>query len=322
MDAGVSAFDGAHHLGEPATCPTEESRIKQVSRRTDRHGQLGASRIKRMCLEPCPPMFPCLPRAVRLPINRCNLPADILGSLTFQRHPVALQLDGVAELHRALFERLAGLDDAAERAGVFMAHMVAEFSLDHPEEAGYTPRHGRAKANYLKVLRGWAFDADGREAAVLKGWVESRFGLLPRYHGGPIRDFSGPTYRHYLEQRSGGLYNTNSLEAQFDLLYSYCQYELARPRTGQTHLTLYRGVNRLGAYEELGEAAPGQRIVLLNSLNSFTLERERACEFGDSILQVQVPQAKVFFFHGLLPRKLHGEAEFGVIGGVYAVSEA
>jgi len=265
-------------------------------------------------------MSPSLPRAARLPINRCNLPAAILGSLTFQRHPAALKLDGVEELHRPLFERLAALGDPVERARLFMAHMDAAFSLEHPEEAGYTLQHGRAKANYLRILRGWAFDADGREGAVLKGWVESRFGLLPRHHGGPIRDFSGPTYRHYLEQRSGGLYNTNSLEAQFDLLYSYCQYELVCQCAGETHLTLYRGVNRMGGYEELAEAAGSRRVVLLNSLNSFTRERERACEFGDSILEVSVPLAKVFFFHGLLPGKLCGEEEFGVIGGVYEVT--
>jgi NAD+--dinitrogen-reductase ADP-D-ribosyltransferase len=267
-------------------------------------------------------MSSSLPRAVRLPINRCNLPAAILGSLTFQQHPVALKLDGVEALHHGLFARLSELTDSRERAVVFMAHMNAAFSLEHPEEAGYNAArpYGRAKANYLKVLRGWAFDADGREGAVLKGWVESRFGLLPRHHGSPIRDFSGSTYRHYLEQRSGGLYNTNSLEAQFDLLYSFCQYELAQRWPGESHFTLYRGVNRLGGYEELGEAEANRHVVLLNSLNSFTHERERACEFGDSILEVQVPLAKVFFFHGLLPGKLCGEAEFGVIGGVYAVN--
>lgn len=267
-------------------------------------------------------MSPSLPRAAHLPINRCNLPAIILGSLSFQRHPAPLKLDGVEELNKPLFDRLDRVDEAAERARVFMAHMAAAFSLERPEDAGFNPawQYGRAKANYLKVLRGWAFDADGREGAVLKGWVESRFGLLPRHHGGPIRDFSGLTYRHYLEQRSGGLYNTNSLEAQFDLLYTYCQYELARQRPGESHFTLYRGVNRMGGYEELGEATASLRIVLLNSLNSFSHERERACEFGDNILEARVPLPKVFFFHGLLPGKLCGEEEFGVIGGVYEVN--
>ncbi len=269
-------------------------------------------------------MSTCLPRSVRLPINRCNLPAAILGSLTYQQHPVALRLDGVEEVHRQLFDLLQAADDPAQRARAFMAHMAATFSLERPEEAGYAQtrrsQYARARADYLRVLRGWAFDADGREGAVLKGWVESRFGLLPRYHGGPIRDFSGPAYRHYLEQRSGGLYNTNSLEAQFDLVYAYCQHELGRLWPGASHLTLYRGVNRMQQFETLGEAAARRRTVLLNSLNSFTRDRDRAGEFGDHILAVRVPLPKVCFFHGLLPGKLRGEGEYGVIGGVYQVT--
>lgn len=271
-----------------------------------------------------PPVQPFLPRHAHLPINRCNLPAVILGGLSFQRHPVPLVLDGVAELYAALF-RLLDREEAAEvRAALFQQHMDAVFSLAHPEEAGYAPgsHTGRSKASYLRMLRGWAFDADGREGAVLKGWVESRFGLLPRHHGGPIRDFSGDTYRHYLEQRSGGLYNTNSLEAQFDLLYTWCQYELTRRTPGQSHLTLYRGVNRLESYEELLLGENSHRVVLLNSLNSFTRDRERACEFGDHILEAQIPLAKIVFFHGLLPGKLKGEEEYAVIGGVCEVRVA
>jgi hypothetical protein len=53
------------------------------------------------------------------------------------RHPAALKLDGVEELHRAPFTRLAGLARPDERAAAFMAHMTAAFSLEHPEEAGY-----------------------------------------------------------------------------------------------------------------------------------------------------------------------------------------
>jgi len=264
---------------------------------------------------------PELPRVARLPINHCSLPAAILGSLTYQRHPVPLVLDGVLDMHKTLFRRLDGEDAPDHRRRLFMAHMDATFSLDHPEVAGYSEDSAcaRAKTSYLRMLRGWTFDSNGLEGAVLKGWVESRFGLLPRYHGGPIRDLSGETYRRYLEQHSKGLYGTNAMEVQFDLLYTYCQYELGRRWPSVTHLTLYRGVNRVSDYEELAEAAGSRRIVLLNSLNSFTRERECACEFGDSILEVRVPLPKVFFFHGLLPGNLRGEAEFGVIGGVYEV---
>jgi len=264
---------------------------------------------------------PALPRSARLPINRCSVPADILGGLTFQRHPVALTLDGVLELHQGLFRQLDRIADASERARLFMTHMAAEFSLDSPEAAGWSAQASldRSRMSYLKLVQGWLFDSDGTEGAVLKGWVESRFGLLPRHHGGPIRDFSGEHYRHYLEMRAQGLYGTNGLEAQLDLLYSYCQYELGRQRLGQSHATLYRGVNHVAEHETLCELGHGRRVVLLNSLSSFSAERERADEFGDFILAVSVPLAKIVFYPQLLPGMPKGEEEYAVIGGVYEV---
>lgn len=263
-----------------------------------------------------------LPKTARLPINRCNLPAAILGSLTFQHAPVPLELDGVKELHRGLFELLDKLDNAKERAQAFMLHMEASFFLGQPEQAGFTADStlDRSRADYLKMVRGWAFDADGREGAVMKGWVESRFGLLQRYHGGPIRDFSDDTYRRYLEMRSAGLYGTNALEAQLDLLYTYCQYELARSHPGAAHLTLYRGVNRMDDHETLAELGGKRRVVLLNSLSSFTANKERAGEFGDYLLRARVPLTKVFCYTRLLPGMLQGEDEYAVIGGLYEVS--
>jgi NAD+--dinitrogen-reductase ADP-D-ribosyltransferase len=262
---------------------------------------------------------PTLPRAARLPINRCNLPATILGSVIFQRHPVALEIDGVAALHADLFGRLGECDDAAARAQIFRDYLTVHFRLDHLEDVGLTPGAGaRAKANWLRLLRGWSFSADGREGAVLKGWVESRFGLLPRFHGEPLRDYSEPGYRRYLEMRAAGLYGTNAIESQLDLLYAYCQHEFIRQANGDDHLTLYRGTNRLGDHEVL--AADGQRqVVLFNSLSSFTSSPERADEFGDTVLEVRVPKAKVLFHCRLLPGILIGEDEFLVIGGACEV---
>ena len=265
-----------------------------------------------------------LPKEARLPLNRCNLPANILGGLTFQRAPVALEIDGVRELHKALFQLLDGIDDAAERDRAFALHMNAAFFLDEPEQAGHSAeaKHKRQKADYLRLVRGWSFDADGREGAALKGWVESRFGLLPRYHAGAIRDLSGEAYRHYLEMRASALYGANALEAQLDLLYTYCQYELARRHPGDTHLTLYRGVNRVGDYETMEQLDDVRRIVLMNSISSFTANRERADEFGDYLLTAQVPLAKIAFYSSLLPGLLKGEDEYTVIGGMYEVRVA
>lgn len=128
------------------------------------------------------------------------------------------------------------------------------------------------------------------------------------------------SYQHYLEMRSQGLSGTNALEAQLDLVYTFSQYELARRHPLGRHVTLYRGVNRLSDYEILSEPGKEQQIVLLNNLNSFTCSRDRACEFGDTILAVDVPLSKIFFHCRLLPSVLQGEDEFLVIGGVTEVS--
>lgn len=261
-----------------------------------------------------------LPRDARLPINRCNLPAVVLGGLTFQQHPTELLLDGVAELHANLFQRLAAAAPEA-RAEVFRDYMTVHFQLAWPEEMGFSgKRKGRAKANYIKMIRGWSFDADSREGAVLKGWVESRFGLMPRWHGQPLRDPAGEAYNRYLEMRSQGLYGTNAIEAQLDLVYTFCQYELARRHRGTRHVTLYRGVNRLADHEVLEKRSDGRHVVLLNNLNSFTCSRERACEFGDYSLAVDIPLTKIFFHCGLMRGVLQGEDEFLVVGGVVEVT--
>jgi len=263
-----------------------------------------------------------LPDYARLPINRCNLPAVILGSLTFQRHPAPLLLDGVRDLHSDLFERLDAAVDALARAEQFMHYMAVHFRLDALEEAGYAQgsRIDRGKADYLRLLRGWFFDADGREGAVWKGWVESRFGLLPRYHGEPIHSPNDESYRAYLEARGAGLYNTNALEAQLDLLYTYCQYELAKKYPGKNHLRLYRGVNHIADHEALEEIDRHHKVVLLNNLSSFTSEHARADEFGDVIISAEVPLAKIAAFDQLLPVSLKGENEVMVIGGVYEIN--
>jgi len=269
-----------------------------------------------------PAGLPFLPREARLPINRCNLPAQILGGVTFQRHPTPLEIDGVAVLHADLFRRLDRLDDGAARATAFRDYLTVHFCLEHLDAAGLDAACGkRGKANWMRLLRGWSFDSDGQEGAVLKGWVESRFGLLPRFHGQQLRDYAEPAYLRYLEMRAHGLYGTNALEAQLDLVYAYAQYEYRRSSAAQ-HLTLYRGINRLAEHETLWQGEGGRQVVLLNSVNSFTSSRERAGEFGDYIVSAVVPTAKVFFHCALLPGVLKGEDEYLVIGGACEVTLA
>jgi NAD+--dinitrogen-reductase ADP-D-ribosyltransferase len=272
---------------------------------------------------PVPSPAPTLPASARLSINRCNLPAVILGGLTYQAHPVPLEIDGIRAFHQDLFDVLRPLAHHRERAECFVDYMAVHFCLDDLEEAGLSPgrvRKSRRNANYLRMVRGWSFDSDGREGAVLKHWVETRFGLLARHHGGPLDGRDSDAYHHYLVEGSKGLYATNALEAQLDLLYTYCQYELALAHRDITHLALYRGINRIDEHEVLERGGDRRYRVLLNNLNSFTSARERADEFGDYILEAHVPLPKILFYNSLLPGMLRGEDEVVVIGGVYEVA--
>lgn len=264
------------------------------------------------------PVFLSLPDSARLPINRCNLPATILGSLTFQQHPADLLIDGVSVLHCGLFLELNKCSDLPQRGQIFMNYMQACFQLETPEEAG-AEAGSRYKANYLRLLRGWMFDTDEQEAAVLKYWVESRFGLLTRYHKARLTDFDSEPYYRYIAERSRGLYNTNALEMQLDLLYSYCQYELAQAMLTH-HLILYRGINHFTELEILSQSSKTEIITLLNNLNSFTDHYERAGEFGDIILKAQIPCSKILWFPELLRGRLQSEQEYLVIGGLYRMS--
>lgn len=260
-----------------------------------------------------------LPRTACLPINRCNLPAVILGSLTFQHHPTRLHIDGVDTLHRDLLRRLDAINDAGNRAQQFIDYVSVHFRLHSPVDAGLSEHNkiDRSKADYLRLLRGWAFDAEGRDAAVLKGWVESRFGLLPRFHRQPIHSTDDKAYHDYQHAYAVGLYNTNSLEAQLDLLYTYCQYELYRQYNDSDHLSLYRGSNDIEQLKQPEKSDSGRTLLLLNNLNSFSSNLERASEFGDKVFRIEVPISKIFFFSELIPHYLKAENEAIVLGGVY-----
>ncbi|MBF0422257.1 MAG: NAD(+)--dinitrogen-reductase ADP-D-ribosyltransferase [Magnetococcales bacterium] len=262
-----------------------------------------------------------LPGAARSLFNHTNQTTDLIGSLAFQKQPIPLSLTGVEQRHADLFRKLGGLRKRRQRAQQFMDYMAVNFRLEHPEDSGYTPgrRFQRIKEDYLRILRGWLFNPDGREAAVLKGWVASRFGLNPRYHNGPLDDYESESYQRFLSMQSAGLYNTNALESQLDVLYHFCQYELTLRFDNITHWTLYRGVNDLDQHDVLARGPKGIAIVLLNNLNSFSDDRERASEFGDYILQASVPLPKIIFFRDLLPGTFKGEGEVMVIGGLYRV---
>jgi NAD+--dinitrogen-reductase ADP-D-ribosyltransferase len=115
------------------------------------------------------------------------------------------------------------------------------------------------------------------------------------------------------------------LDQQLDLLYTFCQGELARRHPGKRWLTLHRGTHDPGEYavrsQPLDAPRGDFRLVEFNNLSSFTSDPEVAWEFGSSVWQVRVPLPKILCFSGLLPPEfLQGESEFLVLGGVYRVA--
>jgi NAD+--dinitrogen-reductase ADP-D-ribosyltransferase len=210
------------------------------------------------------------------------------------------------------------MDDPLERAQFFDEYMNAKFRLD--EWPTQTAAGRRSLRNsYLRFLRGWGFASNSIEGAVLKGWVESRLGIAPTYHAGRIE----PRRRSYLEfarQRMLGHARTNAIDAQLDLLFEYCQYELKRRALPK--LTLYRGIEDSDEGRVLARRGSSECLVRINSLSSFTSEVERAWEFGSTVLRAVVPAQRIFYFAGLLPKSiLKGEDEHLVIGGEYWVSQ-
>lgn len=256
-----------------------------------------------------------LPAFAAAPINRCNLPAVILGGLTYQHCPTALHIDMVQEFHARLFTQLDGLDTPSERAQHFRQYMNSAFLLSDSEQVGFSHQNSgirRDKADYLRLIRGWMFDANSIEAAVIKRWVESRFGLLTLNHKGVIYGVSSDEYQRYLQDYVRGLYNSNALESQLDLLYTYCQYELIRQMPKTTHLALFRGVNGLPKSNSCCQ-------LLLNNINSCSDARDQASIFGDHVFSANIPTTKILYFPDLLPNLLRGEREFLVIGGMVDV---
>jgi len=252
-------------------------------------------------------------------INHCNLPAKILGGLTYNSHPIPLALDGVKELHKSLFHYLDKAKSFAERQPLFFKYMNAHFQLNDLSQMGQcdSSNFNRKKINYKRIIFGWHMNPDGLEGAVLKRWVESRFGLSPRYHKGLIREIEDHTYHDYLMESAAGMYNTNAIETQLDILYSYSQFELANIKT--QHITLYRGLNQLNSHEVLAKS--GKNItILLNNINSFTHIAEMAEHFGDYVIRIDVPIYKIFCYNNILPKQINAEEEYIVIGGLYSAN--
>ena len=249
-------------------------------------------------------------------INRCNLPPWAVASHHFDEHPRPLELAGVAHANAALFRLLDGLDDPDARGRAFDDWMSVRFQLHHWQDQA-TPGARRSLRNsYLRFLRGWGMDASSVEGAVLKGWVESRIGIPPRFHHAPLVERAGEAWARYEAEKTRGHAFTSAIDAQLDLVYAFTQYELRRRAPGVERVTLWRGQDAPGPDEIVDALGPREWIVRTNNVLSFTDDRERAWEVGSCVLEVTVAVARVFFAGHLLPRSvLRGEREHLLIGG-------
>jgi NAD+--dinitrogen-reductase ADP-D-ribosyltransferase len=254
-------------------------------------------------------------------INLCRVPPWVIATDEFNKNPVPLEIAGVRRSNRWFFSELDGMDSAAERARLFQEFITVKFAL-HEWDAHTGSARRSLRNSYIRFLRGWGVESSSIEGAVLKGWVQSRFGILPTYHRGILRHGDGEEDQRFARDRMKGSMRTNAIFSQLDLLYEFCQYELARRWPGRVTLTLFRGTNDPEEHPIREIGARRESCVRLNNLCSFTADRERAWEFGSTVWQTTVASAKIVFFSELFSGSLlKGEREFLVIGGDYWVKE-
>ncbi len=256
-----------------------------------------------------------------LSVNLCEHPPWVIASPRFNRHPLPLEIQGVRRTHRSLFDRLDALADPAARVRRFRDYMGMVFRIGGWRRESSRPARRSLRNSYLRFLRGWMADASSTEGAVLKGWVESRFGIAPTFHAGLIEGVASERYLLYLAERMRESASSNAIESQLDVVYEFVQYELRRRQPGVSTFTLYRGVRNIEDYRFLGEPGEKHAVVRLNNLNSFSSRIEHAWEFGSHLLEAEVPAPKIFFRSDILPGVLpKGEEEALVIGGEYEVT--
>lgn len=259
--------------------------------------------------------------------NMVGVPAETIVTAAFNERPRILRIHGTRGMHGALFEALDEVPTADAAAEVFQRYMAVTFDLN-PDFSGAEGADGRRRyrASYLRLLKGWMFDSNNAEGAVLKGWAESRFGLLPTFHKEPIRRFASEAWNRYGEEKFSTRFHNNNINLQIDLLYEYCQWWIRRgwpespmPAWARA-VKLYRGVNDFDEHHVVERPDKRSAVLRMNNLCSFSIDRDIAGQFGDYILEAWVPVVKIVFFRDILPQyPFKGEGEYLVVGGDYRV---
>ena len=251
--------------------------------------------------------------------NMVGIPADLVGSAAFNTHPQTLHIAGTREANASLFRLLDAATDQQDAADRFAHYMDSVFGLEKPDPALPRPPQRRFRASYLKLLQGWGFDANSAPGAVLKGWVESRFGITPIFHKAPLARFPSLAWTEYLEAKFHSRFHNNCINMQLDVLFEFCQWSCTRFGHARKQ-TLWRGTNNIEEQILAGSLRERRCAMRLNNLVSFSQSAQRAGEFGDWVLKTEVPASKMLFFPGLLNDKvLNAEGEVLAIGGIFDV---
>jgi len=261
--------------------------------------------------------------------NLVGVSVPVLASVAFNAHPVPLTIAGALSAHKGLLTLLEHSRDLLEAGEVFVHYLDIAFGLRKPDAqqmAGLgLAEQRRWRSSWRKLLQGWGMDSNGPAGAVLKGWVESRFGLVPTFHQAPLQRFPSAAWLTYIEQKCASRYHNNNIHQQCDLLYEFCQWTLRRfgpPAAGcaPDHVRLWRGSNRCEEQVVAGRLTNRRCTLQFNNLVSLSLSPQEASCFGDWILEVQVPTCKIVVYPGLLPgHVLQGEQEVLALGGHYEV---
>lgn len=254
--------------------------------------------------------------------NLVSLPGFYIAGISFNETPKPLHISGTRESAHGLFDHLEPIPTLAEAGIYFQNYMGLLFGRDQPHRSRDAGELRRYRNSYLRLIQDWGMDSNNAQGAVLKGWVESRFGIFPTYHKVKLNNFSDAAWMTYVEEKMNSRYHNNAIYMQLDLLYEFCQFALQKylsPQPG--YKTLYRGVESIDEDQIAFSYGNRDKVVYLNNLVSLTDRRSVASEFGGYILELNVPLQKLVFFSDLLPaHALRGESEYLAIGGHYRVT--
>ena len=254
--------------------------------------------------------------------NLIGIPTTCIADQQFNHQPKPLRIAGTREAANSLFLDLSKQSNLEACGLLFQSYMFDVFGFETEQRLNQDSLGRlRFRNSYLKLIQDWGVDSNNAQAAVLKGWVESRFGLWPTYHRQPLANFMNKEWLVYLEEKMHSRYHNNCIYLQLDLLYEYCQWVIERFHVpAKTHKTLFRGINTLNDRNIISHLDKHRKVIRFNSIVSFTDKPSIADEFGAYILEVDIPMVKLIFFNDLLPHHaLHGESEYIVIGGDYQV---